>query len=79
MPLTARALQLIESEGAKAGKTLPETIIWCLEHSWGGFKASWFENAGRGPMNAAPAKKYPAVIDYASIDYGRGINPDGSF
>lgn len=45
LPLTAQALALVQSEAAKAGKTLADVLQICLQNSWAGFKASWLTNA----------------------------------
>lgn len=45
LPLTAQALALMQSEAAKAGKTLADVLQICLQNSWAGFKASWLTNA----------------------------------
>ena len=41
MPLTQRALEKLQREADKAGKTLAEVIVICLENSWASFGADW--------------------------------------
>lgn len=41
LPLTQRGLNLLRSEADKAGMTLQQVIVKCLEAGWAGFKAEW--------------------------------------
>lgn len=53
---TLAAMETIEAEAVKAGKTLPEAIRICCENAWGGFKASWLTSQRSG-----------AEPDYSSV------------
>lgn len=44
LPITKRALALLKTEGEKAGMTLQQVIVKCLERGWAGFEAKWLEN-----------------------------------
>lgn len=54
LPLTAQALALVQSEAAKAGKTLADVLQICLQNSWAGFKASWLTNATNTQQSERP-------------------------
>ena len=43
LPITKRALTLLQTEGEKAGMTLQQVIVKCLEKGWAGFEAGWLE------------------------------------
>lgn len=43
LPLTQRALNALLSEAQKANMTPQEVIVYCLERSWGAFRADWYE------------------------------------
>lgn len=54
LPLTAQALALVQSEAAKAGKTLADVLQICLQNSWAGFRASWLTNATTTQQSERP-------------------------
>lgn len=62
LPLTAQALALVQSEAAKAGKTLADVLQICLQNSWAGFKASWLTNATNTQQSERPF--YTPVHDW---------------
>lgn len=49
-PITETALQAIEREAAKAGKSLSQAITLCVENGWVGFKADW-ESVKQAPSD----------------------------
>lgn len=52
--VTRTLLQARISEGRKAGMTLQQTLAYCCEQSWGGFKADWVKpKAGHLTHNRA--------------------------
>lgn len=65
-PITNRALALLESEGKKAGMTIQQVIVTCLEHSWQGFKAEWLTNQPQ--PQTIPQKKNPFAVKAPSKD-----------
>ena len=67
MPLTQRALEKLQREADKAGKTLAEVIVICLENSWASFGADW-------KINGQAA----AVEEFSDDRYADAMNPDGS-
>ncbi len=75
LPLTALALQDMEREAEKAGKSMAEVVRICLKNSWAGFKASWLTKPQHG------SQKQPVMeqTSFADLDYSEGINPDGTF
>lgn len=62
-PLTTTALQGIEREAEKAGKTLHEALAICCERGWQGFKAEWVAGAQvrQMPMTPSAAAKLAAA------------------
>lgn len=45
LPITQTALNGIEKEAQKAGKSLADAIQICCERGWAGFKADWLKTA----------------------------------
>ncbi|CAB4121476.1 Protein of unknown function DUF1376 [uncultured Caudovirales phage] len=45
LPITQTALNGIEKEAQKAGKSLADAIQICCERGWAGFKAEWLKTA----------------------------------
>lgn len=74
LPLTALALQEMEHEAEKAGKSMAEVVRICLKNSWAGFKASWLTKPQHGSQQPVMQQ-----TSFADLDYSEGINPDGTF
>ena len=49
-PITETALQALEREANKAGKSLAQAITLCVENNWVGFKADW-ESVKQAPSD----------------------------
>lgn len=73
--LTKTALDAIIKEAQKANISLNDAIRVCVENSWQGFKADWYQNLNK----QSAQRKTPKPDDFANKDYSKGINEDGSF
>lgn len=60
LPLTDRALNLLRNEGKKAGITLQQVIVKCLEKGWAGFEAEWVA----GQKQTQPPKKNIFLVNH---------------
>ncbi|MFM0484191.1 hypothetical protein PQQ81_26935 [Paraburkholderia strydomiana] len=60
MPLTPSVWEKTKREAAKAGLTPAQVVQRCAETSWGGFEASYVENARSAP-SANPPQRFDAV------------------
>lgn len=75
-PLTKTALDAIIKEAEKAKLSLNDAIRVCVENSWQGFKADWYQNLNK---QSSGQRKTPKPDDFSNKDYSKGINEDGSF
>lgn len=62
-PLTQTALDAIIKESAKARLTLNDAIKACVENSWQGFKADWYQNISKQSVGQRP--KLPSQMTEA--------------
>lgn len=59
LPITKSALEAIQREANKAGKTMNQALAICCEQSWAGFKADWLSSErmnGHSRGGATPAE-----------------------
>ena len=62
--VTLTAIRGIEREGRKAGLTLEQALIVCIERNWRGFEASWLlKDARAGPGYQSAQDKARAKIN----------------
>lgn len=75
MALTARALELLRSEGEKAHMTLHQVVETCCGNGWAGFKASWLTkvnvNNYRKPQNVTQTAEYRERLQACCRGEGR--------
>ena len=74
--LTKTALYAIIKEAEKAKISFNDAIRVCVENSWQGFKADWYQNLNK---QSSGQRKTPKPDDFSNKDYSKGINDDGSF
>lgn len=70
-PLSQSALDGIKREAIKAGLSLPDVILICVERGWQGFNASWLDDKKQQPQATKPAmsdKFNVRNMDYSSTD-----------
>lgn len=70
-PITQTAIKGIQREADKAGISLADALVLCVERSWRGFKADWV----KGPPIAA--EKQSRHNGFEKIDYSEGVTKDG--
>jgi len=57
LPLTVTALKSIISAGKECSLNPNETLLFCIESNWGGFKVDWFNNANKNKVEDLKRKK----------------------
>ncbi len=50
LPVTEAVIEKMRREASKAGLTLDQAVLKCIEHGWGGFEARYLENQQSAPV-----------------------------
>lgn len=64
-------------EAEKAGISVDDAVTTCVEASWVGFRADWYEN--RMAKSPRPSKAPGKHTGFSTMNYSEGISDDGAF